>query len=376
MSLEVAHLYITQLELTHFRSARHTVLEPAEGLTVLTGDNGQGKTTLLEALYLCCTGRSHRTSRDKELVGWGEPHARLSVELSSRLGRTQIQMLLPANSRKQILINGKRAARVGELMGHLRCVLFSPEDLHLVQDGPDTRRRFLDMELSQLRPAYFYCLQRYSRALEQRNNLLKEIRLKPALAQTLPAWDEQLIHDGLQIVRHREAFIKKLSALARQNHLDITQGLEALECAYQSQLLEVADAEGYRAALEKSRKEDLRRAVTLVGPHRDELDLTLADKPLRAYGSQGQQRTAALALKLSELSLMQEEIGEPPLLMLDDVMSELDPSRRRILLERMKGVQTLVTCTDVRDLAGAPAAKTFVVKGGEIAGEATSPLQG
>ncbi len=371
----------TRLQLHNFRNYVRADVRPCPGITVFHGDNAQGKTALLEAIYLCCTGRSHRTKHDKELVRWREPKGRVQLDVERIDGSHEIDIGLFAQSRKQVKVGGSAIARTGELMGHVNGVLFSPEDLALVKDGPAERRRFIDMELSQIRPAYYYALQRYTRALAQRGALLREIPIKQTMVSLLNDWDEQLALTGAEIIEHRRAFLSKLDAVAGEIHRDITDGREKLRLRYEASLGSDETGAGlardFLRALTAARDLDLRRQTTTVGPHRDDLALILDGVDARVYGSQGQQRTCALSLKLSELSVMREQTGEWPILMLDDVMSELDPGRRRQLFARLSGVQTLVTTTDPSDLGGAEVGMMISVKSGEAFGDAApGPLPG
>ena len=357
---------ITRAQLTDFRSYEACELTPCEGVNVLLGDNGQGKTNVLEALYLCCTGRSHRTRQDRDLIRWGADFACVSVEAMRRDGSHQVEIALPAQGRRRIRIAGQEVSRSGELLGHVTGVLFSPEDLRTVKDGPAERRRFVDMALSQIRPAYYYALQRYARALKQRGEALKVIAAQPNYLATLDAWDEQLAAAGAELARHRRAYIAKLSAVAAETHRAIAYDRERLEIGY---LPSVPDGEDVRANLEAlfaARETDLRRLVTSVGAHRDDVQILVEGRDVRAFGSQGQQRTAALSMRLSELDVMREEMGEWPMLMLDDVMSELDPGRRRQLVRRLSGIQTFITCTDAEDLAGAEIGQAWRVESGML----------
>ncbi len=358
------------LQLNDFRNYARAELRAAAGITALTGDNAQGKTALLEALYLCCTGRSHRTPRDRELIRWGQPLARVAVVVEQSDGSHEVEIALPEAGRKQVKVNGTAIARSGELMGHVCGVLFSPEDLSLVKDGPAERRRFIDMELSQIRPAYYYALQRYQRALTQRGRLLRDGFRDESLLKTLPSWDEQLASSGASIIEYRRAFSQKLAAHAGRVHAGLSGGQEVLDvryaCSINSDESGAELAQALYGALDRARSSDLARGATSVGPHRDDLALTLNGVDARAYGSQGQQRSCALSLKLAELKVMHEETGEHPILMLDDVLSELDPSRRRQLLEALGDVQTLITCTDPADLAGAQVSQLLSIKNGTI----------
>ena len=261
----------------------------------------------------------------------------------------------------------RQAERIGELLGHVCGVLFSPEDLQIVKDGPAERRRFMDMQLSQLRPTYFYALQRAVRTLNQRNALLKDIARNPSLLPTLDMWDEQLARVGAVICENRREAVDRLDELARAAHLSLTGGREELRLRYVSQVADAPDAyEALLARLSRARSEDLRRMTTTVGIHRDDIAITIDGKEARTFASQGQQRSAVLSLKLAQLELAGAESGEAPILMLDDVMSELDPSRRRQLIERIDRVQTFVTCTDLSDLAGARQGAVYRVENGVL----------
>lgn len=359
---------VRTLELTNFRNYERARIEPDAGVTVFAGPNAQGKTNILEALHLCCLGRSHRTPRDEELIRWGESSARVTVQTAQRDGTHEVGVLLTRAGRKKktVRIGARQAERIGELFGHVCGVLFSPEDLQIVKSGPAERRRFLDMQLSQLRPAYFYALQRAVRTLNQRNALLREIAKTPSLSSTLEMWDEQLAQCGAQIAENRREAVERLGQYAAQVHSDLTGGRETLALRYVSQAGEGDARETLLHRLHAARAEDLRRMSTSVGIHRDDLLITIDGREARTFASQGQQRSAVLALKLAQLELCCAERGEAPILMLDDVMSELDPGRRRQLIERIDRVQTFVTCTDVSDLAGARQGTVYHVENGRL----------
>jgi len=360
---------VKTLGLTQFRNYEQATITPGEGVTVFVGPNAQGKTNVLEALHLCCIARSHRTSRDEELIRWGAQAAKVHIETEQQDGTHEVTVLLSRTQKKkkQVRIGSRPAERIGELMGHVCGVLFSPEDLQIVKSGPAERRRFIDMQLSQLRPSYFYALQRAQRALIQRNALLKEIAKHPSLEPTLEAWDEQLCAAGAEIARHRRQAISVLSEAAAASHRNLTGGRETLELRYMSQIAGEDDpAPALLARMRAARSEDMRRLTTTVGVHRDDIGIAINGKDARTFASQGQQRSAVLALKLAQLDLFWQERGEAPILMLDDVMSELDPSRRRQLLERIDRVQTLVTCTDLSDLGGAKHSAVYHVENGRL----------
>ncbi|MGN0996599.1 MAG: DNA replication/repair protein RecF [Candidatus Ventricola sp.] len=360
---------VTQLSLSQFRNYEQALIEPSEGVTVFTGPNAQGKTNLLEALHLCCLGRSHRTPRDEELIRWGEPAARVRLRAERSDGTHEVTILLSrsAKKKKTVRIGARQAERIGELFGHVCGVLFSPEDLTIVKSGPAERRRFIDMQLSQLRPAYFYALQRAARVLNQRNALLREIAKNGALLPTLDAWDEQLALVGADIARSRREAIAQLSEDAAAAHASLTGGRETLRLWYISQTAESGDIAGaLLGRLRAARQEDLRRCTTCVGIHRDDIGIAINGREARTFASQGQQRSAVLALKLAQLDMAARETGEAPILMLDDVMSELDPERRRQLIERIDRVQTFVTCTDLSDLAGAKQGAVYHVENGTL----------
>ena len=360
---------VQSLSLKNFRNYEQASITPDSGVTVFTGPNAQGKTNILEALHLCCLGRSHRTARDEELIRWGADSARVQILTQQMDGTHEVTILLSRSQKKKktVRIGARQAERIGELFGHVCGVLFSPEDLSIVKDGPADRRRFLDMQLSQLRPQYFYSLQRAVRTLNQRNALLKEIAKHPSLLPTLDMWDEQLARVGADIAQNRREAIAFLDGEARRAHASLTDGREELRLWYISQTVDAPDAaEQLLGRLRAARSEDLRRMTTTVGIHRDDMGVTINGKEARTFASQGQQRSAVLSLKLAQLEMAARETGEAPILMLDDVMSELDPQRRRQLIERIDRVQTFVTCTDLSDLAGARQGTVYHVENGTL----------
>lgn len=335
---------VLELQLKHFRNYAQGLFRPGPGITILHGQNAQGKTNILEAVFLCCLGRSHRTAKDKELISHDEQTALVQLSCEKTGVKRNIRMNLIRDERRKLLIDGQPAQNIGQLMGQLNCVLFAPEHLNIVKLGPLERRRFIDMEISQTHPAYFYSLQQFNRVLRQRNKLLKLAYEQPELLETLPAWNEQFARLSAYIIEQRLAFLERLSKLAAQNHSDISGGKESLAIAYEPNL-GLVDEGQILDKLEQGKKQDLRFGSTQIGPHRDDFSMFLSGRDLKLYGSQGQIRTATLALKLSELDFIHEETDEWPILMLDDVFSELDEQRQGYLLERVFPVQTLITTT-------------------------------
>lgn len=359
---------IKGIKLNNYRNYASLSLRPDEGLCVLTGENAAGKTNVLEAIFLSALGRSHRTTRDAELIRAGEAGAYVGVNVSTLGGMRRIETRIPANERKKVSIDESPLARSGELLGCLNVVMFAPEDLSIVKDGPGERRRFLDMMISKLRPSYYYALQRYNAALRQRNALLKDPSATPKL---LEPWDDQLAMLGSGIMLSRAEQTEKLADIGETLHDALSDGRESLGIAYRPNLscedaAQLADT--LRDALYEASERDFRYGSTTVGPHRDDVLLTVNDIDVRTFGSQGQQRTTALSLKMAELELLHDATGDMPVLLLDDVFSELDKQRQRMLIEAVQGCQTFLTCTHLEQLenAGAVTMQVYNVRDGQV----------
>ena len=363
-------MYISRLQLWNFRNYKQLDIMVPEGISIFNGENGQGKTNILEAVHLLCTGRSHRTVREKDMINHSCVWARARIESVQRDGKHTIDMVLSRNEKKRILVNGIAINRIGEMLGQLSSVLFSPEDLYLVKQGPLERRRFMDIELSQVSRSYFYSLSEFNKTMEQRNALLKELGHSKNTAATLEVWDTLLAEKALPIILARRSFCQRLAPLAQENHNILSGGKESLLCTYQgcTQALEPIDiTKDFLSLLNKNRDADLKRGYTSFGPHKDDISIKIGEVDLRYFGSQGQQRTATLALKLSELELMKQDIGEYPVLLLDDVLSELDTQRQNYLLSRLEKIQTLVTTAQpVGELFENLKPTMFSVKAGEV----------
>jgi len=344
-------LIVKSLELKNFRNHGDTKILFSDRFNIIYGDNGQGKTNILEAIYLCASGRSHRTSKDSELIKFGCDSYSISNLVKSTGLDKDINISYLADQKKQIKINDIPLTKIGALMGNLYAVLFSPEDLFIVKQGPTERRRFADITLSQIKPAYFYDLQLMSKILKQRNMLLKSLTDNSSLIDTIDIWNIKLAEVAASIIVARRAFAGLLSRLAQNQHKYLSGEREIIsfdyDCSFQisedNKREEVK--ENYLKILEKTLSRDISIGYTSVGPHRDDYDIKINGKSLKTYGSQGQQRSAVLSLKISEIELINMETGEYPVLLLDDVMSELDENRQKYLMQSIDKVQTFITCT-------------------------------
>lgn len=336
---------IKSLELGDFRNFESSYINFEENLNIFFGDNAQGKTNILEAIYVAGTTKSHKGSKDKELIriGADEAHVRLTA-VKNEVER-RIDLHLKKNKAKGLAIDGIPVKKTAEVFGIIQLVFFSPEDLSMIKNGPSERRRFIDMELSQIERIYLYNLSKYGKVLEQRNNLLKQITFNERLKDTLDIWDEQLVGYGLEIIKSRRKFIEELNRIIKPIHLNLTGGKEVLSISYFPNTTE----DEFFKKIENSRKSDLYQKITLTGPHRDDIIFYINDKDVRKYGSQGQQRSTALSLKLSEIELFKKVTGENPIFLLDDVLSELDRSRQNYLIENIGEIQTIITCTGLEE---------------------------
>lgn len=344
-------MIVRSLFLENFRNHAGTKILFSDRFNIIYGDNGQGKTNILEAIYLCASGRSHRTSKDSELIRFGESSYSISTFVKNTGLDKDININYLMDQKKQIKINEIPINKIGALMGNLYAVLFSPEDLFIVKQGPMERRRFVDITMSQIKPSYFYDLQLMAKILKQRNMLLKSLGSNSSLMDTLDVWNMKLAEVAAAIITARRSFAKKLSEMAQNQHKFLTVEKEVIsfdyDCSFQisegSEKNEIIDI--YLKHLDKNISRDIALGYTAVGPHRDDYDISINGKSLKLYGSQGQQRSAVLSLKIAEIELIFNETGGYPVLLLDDVMSELDENRQKYLMDSIKNVQTFITCT-------------------------------
>lgn len=338
-------MIIKSLELSDYRNYDQLAVQFNKGTNILYGDNAQGKTNILESIYLCGTTKSHKGSKEKDIIqiGKDESHIRMFVEKDNITRR--IDMHLKKNKTKGVAIDGIPIRKSSELFGMIHIVFFSPEDLSIIKNGPSERRRFIDLELCQLDKVYLYNLTKYNKIITQRNMLLKQIIYNPSLRDTLKIWNMQLVEYGSKIIKSRLEFIERLNIIIYDIHKNLTGDKEELYIQYEPNV----QIEDFYNKLTKVEERDIQFKITSVGPHRDDICFNINNKNVRLYGSQGQQRTSALSLKLAEIKLVKDTIKESPILLLDDVLSELDRKRQNYLLNSINDIQTIITCTGLEE---------------------------
>lgn len=314
-----------------------------EKINIIYGDNAQGKTNILESMYVCATSKSHRGSKDREIIRFDNDESHIKVNVRKNDMNYRIDMHLKKNKPKGIAVNGIPIKRAVELFGILNIVFFSPEDLNIIKNGPSERRRFIDMELSQLDKIYLDCLINYNKVVNQRNSLLKEYAFsgREDIISSLDIWDMQLVQYGNDVIKSREKFVKEINDLVKSIHTKLSGDREQLEIIYEPCVKE----QDFESELVRVRDRDLKFKCTNIGPHKDDMCFLINGMDVRKYGSQGQQRTAALSLKLAEIELVKQIIHDTPVLFLDDVLSELDSRRQNFLLDSIGNIQTMITCT-------------------------------
>ncbi len=372
-------MYVKRLELDHYRNIQHVSLQADEHVNIIMGPNAQGKTNIVESILVLALTKSHRTHKDKELINWDHDSARIAASIDRKYGEIELDMRLSSQGKKA-KINGLEQRKLSNFIGTLNVVMFAPEDLEIVKGSPTIRRRFMDMEIGQVHPSYLHHLSQYQKIVAQKNNQFRKstAELSASDSLMLDVWNEQLAANGVKIMKNRQNFITKLQIWAEAIHDGITSGREKLRIAYKPSF-ECEDFQDESVAfnqfmikLSQVKQQELRRATCLLGPHRDDLLFYINDKEVHAYGSQGQQRTAALSLKLAELELMKEEVGEYPILLLDDVLSELDQNRQTQLIRTFQGkVQTFITTTGIESIEATSIehAKLFHVNNGQVTSE-------
>lgn len=338
-------MFIDTLALNNYRNYKSEEIAFSHGINILYGDNAQGKTNVLESIYMLATTKSHRGSKDKEIIGFGceECHIRADI-LKNDIGH-RIDMHLRKSKNKGVAIDMIPIRKSAQLFGMMNIIFFSPEDLSIIKNSPSERRRFIDMELCQLSRIYYSNLSSYNKVLNQRNNLLKQIYYDKKKLDMLSVWDSQLVDFGIKIIKERNNFIDMINEIIPDIHSRLTSGKEKLKLFYEKNIGE----DLFEEELLSKQETDLRYQSTQIGPHRDDMVFMVNDMDVKRFGSQGQQRTAALSLKLAEIELVKKVIHDNPILLLDDVMSELDSGRRDALLESIRNIQTVITCTGYDD---------------------------
>lgn len=338
-------MIIKSLELVDYRNYESLSIEFCEGTNILYGDNAQGKTNILEAIYVAATTKSHKGSKDKDIVNFDKEEAHIRTFIQKEGIETRVDMHLRKSKSKGIAIDGQKIKKAADLLGLCNVVFFSPEDLGIIKNGPGERRRFVDMELCQLDSFYLYNLNNFNKIVNQRNKLLKDMYMNPQLKETLNIWDMQLVSYGSKIIERRAKFVEQLNEIIFDIHKKLSGGKEELRIVYEPNV-EINDLE---KKLRESQDRDIRSKMTSVGPHRDDFSFIIGNTDIRKFGSQGQQRTAALSLKLSEIELVKKITKDTPILLLDDVLSELDSNRQNYLLNSIGDIQTIITCTGLEE---------------------------
>lgn len=353
-------MYIEKIKLQNFRNYKQLELNLNKNINIIYGNNAQGKTNILESIFLCSFGKSFRTTKEKEMIKFNETNLIVEVfyQKKDRDGKIKIEI----GDKKQIYLNGIKIKKLSELLGNVNIVIFTPDDINILKDGPAGRRRFLDMMIGQLRPNYVYNLNMYLKTIEQRNNYLRQIREENKPEEMLEIWDEKLADYAEKIFNYRDEFIKKIMQKINKIHSEITENKETLEIEYISNC---EKKENYLKLLKERRKLDIIKGFTTKGVHRDDFMIYINEKEVGTYGSQGQNRTVVLSLKLAELNVIYDEIGEYPILLLDDFMSELDEERRKNFLNNIKNTQVILTGTEKIDLPNLEC-NLYNVKKGEI----------
>jgi len=339
---------INNIKLQNYRNYSMLDINFFDGINIIQGKNAEGKTNLLEAIFFCSIGKSLRVSREKEVIKFGEDFAKINLEIKKKYKKSKISVFFSKNTKKTIKINNISIKKISELIGECNAIYFSPDELKLIKEKPEDRRRFMDIHISQISKQYFYLISRYEKILLNRNKLLKTLADKNNIKETIEIWNNQLVDTGSKIIKYRQEFIKKLSPYAMKVHKYLTSEKEELILEYtgfkETELEDIKNKFGKE--LNKNFEKDFKLGFTTIGPHRDDIKISVNNIDIRLYGSQGQQRTVALSLKLAELEIMYQETSDMPILLLDDVMSELDVKRREKLLKFCVKAQTFITGTD------------------------------
>ena len=360
-------MYIESIELQNYRNYSELHMEFSQGTNILCGDTAQGKTNILESVFVCCTTKSHRSSKDRELIRFGEDESHIKLQVKKDGVPYRIDMHLKKNKPKGVAVNGIPIRRASELFGIVNVVFYSPADLNIIKNGPAERRRFIDLELCQLNKLYVHSLVQYNRVVTQRNKLLKELSFHPEYEPTLDVWDAQMVQYGREVMEYRREFIEELNGIIGSIHRQLSGEKEELRIDYEPN----SAPEEFERELMQGRAQDIRQKTSLTGPHRDDISFLINGIDIRKFGSQGQQRTTALSLKLAEIEIVKKLVRDYPILLLDDVLSELDSSRQNQLLAGIGHIQMVITCTGLDEFVNHrfPIDKVFRVTAGTVSSE-------
>ena len=349
-------MYIKSIKLNNFRNHEEKQFELSTGPNVFYGDNAQGKTNILESIYFCSIGKSFRAKKDSELVMQGKEVAALEMEFVKGERTKKINTVITDKNKKQIKINDIKVNKISELLGNILIVLFSPEDTEIVKGDPSNRRKFFDLLISQLKPSYMYQLQQYYKKLEQRNNLLKRGKISN-IALELDIWDEKLVELDQIITQTRKEIVEEVEPIFQKYVSEFSRGKEKMKIRYKTQI-----SDNILESIKQKRSQDIERGYTSIGIHRDDYKIEINGDPLENFGSQGQIKTAILSLKLAQKEVIEEKLNEKPIMLLDDVMSELDKSRREYILTKIQDCQIVITCTDIEDIKLEENTKVYMIQ--------------
>ena len=367
-------MIVNQLVLNHFRNYESQKIEFSPGVNVLYGNNAQGKTNILEAIYLFSNGKSHRGVKDKELVQFGQETGNVTLFFDAYERENRGEMEFYQGKRKKIRLNGVALKQLSRMIGYFQAVLFCPEDLYLIKGGPGERRRFIDSAISPLKANYFHALLQYQKIAEQKNKLLRQMSEFPQLRESLDVWNEKMSEAGARIMIYRAAFLKKLNELCGQIYEEMTDGKERLQLRYKPNAeVMLTDEESVKEQLmrllEQGKIREMAAMMSLTGPHRDEIEFYINGAQVKQFASQGQQRTTVLAMKIAQIELVKQSIGEYPVLLLDDILSELDKGRQRFFMEQLRCEQVIMTCTDAYAMERGGQKSFYCVKNGIVTKE-------
>ena len=347
-------MYIENLRLKNYRNYKEISINFDPSINIIYGNNAEGKTNLLESIFLCATSRSHRGSKEKDIINFNEEEAHIKMIFNENEEKKQvIDIQLNKESKKGIALNGIKKEKLSDFLGTFYAVIFSPEDLNIIKEGPATRRKFIDMELYQIDRQYVISISNYNKVLNQRNAVLKDIysasgNNKNDLITLLDSYDDQLIRYGTEVILKRKENIEDIAKKIKDIYYKISSEKEELTLNYENDVFSSEIEKTYKEKLKETKEQDIKQGYTTIGPHRDDISFIIDNLDLRQFGSQGQKKTAAISLKLAELLIMKEKKGNTPVLLLDDVFSELDEKRQKELIENLDGIQTIITCTGMK----------------------------